>query len=440
MKEKSNNSNKNLDNIKVQLSNIETFLMKSNYFFINNTSNIKSYIESINQIISRKDYLLNFEFNEKITFSEISVKYGTLIQSINKIFSTNLTIQDMYEQYFNFTKDNITLNQYLNSLIIINFFLSNFININNNKINFEQIEIYDISTLDEEKNEIKNKLNIIYNKYKEDQTLNGNKINLDLIILILFCTLGNSYFIDKNIPDLNNLMKFFVNYNNILVNNLNISLFLYFNCTFFINLYLNSIKFKKQFLNYEKQINNNNLIYVEFNENDNISENNSDKLNSQIYSLYLYNNEYISLNSENNAIKLLLFQSYLKLYSLYNLSKIKMKCTINLYIETIYDLLLQFKNIKKDGIKIEENIFNSIDDNLSELNLTKINLIQKDTLVNILNNFNFLNLSIFISGYKNDFQISKIIANNLNLIKKSKNIFLQESSLFNKNENIRNIL
>ena len=209
MKEKSNNSNKNLDNIKVQLSNIETFLMKSNYFFINNTSNIKSYIESINQIISRKDYLLNFEFNEKITFSEISVKYGTLIQSINKIFSTNLTIQDMYEQYFNFTKDNITLNQYLNSLIIINFFLSNFININNNKINFEQIEIYDISTLDEEKNEIKNKLNIIYNKYKEDQTLNGNKINLDLIILILFCTLGNSYFIDKNIPDLNNLMKFF---------------------------------------------------------------------------------------------------------------------------------------------------------------------------------------------------------------------------------------
>ena len=63
MKEKSNNSNKNLDNIKVQLSNIETFLMKSNYFFINNTSNIKSYIESINQIISRKDYLLNFEFN-----------------------------------------------------------------------------------------------------------------------------------------------------------------------------------------------------------------------------------------------------------------------------------------------------------------------------------------------------------------------------------------
>ena len=436
MKEKSNNADKNLNNIKVQLSNIESFLMKSNYFFINNYSNIKSYIESINQIISKKDYLLNFEFNEKITFSEISVKYGTLIQSINKIFSSNLTIEDMYEQYLNFTKDNIMLNQYLNSLIIINFFFSNFIDINNNKINYEQIEIYDVSTLDEEKNEIKNKLNIIYNKYKEDQNFKGNKINLDLIILNLFCTMGNSYYIDKNIPDLNNLMKYFINYNNIFVNNLNISLFLYFNCVFCINLYLNSIKYKKQFLNYEKQNSNNNLIYVEFNENDNISENISDKSNSQIYTLYLYCNEYIIFNSENNAIKLILFQNYLKLYSLYNLSKIKMKCTINLYIETIYDLLLQFKNIKKDGKKLEENIFNSIEDNLSELNLTKINILQKDTIVNIFNNFNFLNLSIFVTGFKNDFQISKIIQNNLNLIKKSKSIFLQELSLFNKNENI----
>jgi hypothetical protein len=93
----------------------------------------------------------------------------------------------MYEQYLNFTKDNMLLNQYLNSLIIINFFFSNFIDVNNNKINCEQIEIYDVSTLDEEKNEIKNKLNIIYNKYKEAQILKGNKINLDLIILTLFC-------------------------------------------------------------------------------------------------------------------------------------------------------------------------------------------------------------------------------------------------------------
>ena len=437
MNPKSNNNDKNLSNIKVQLSNIESFLMKSNYFFINNNCKIKSYIESINQILTKKDYLSNFEFNEKITFSEVSVKYGTLIQSINKIFSSDLTIEDMYEQYIDFTKDNIMLNQYLNSLIIIILFFSNFIDSNINIINYDQIEIYDVSDLDEDKNEIKNKLNLIYTKYKENSTFKGNKININLIILILFCTMGNSYYIDKNIPDLNNLMKFIVKYNNNYVNNLNISLFLYFNCIIFVNLYLNSIKYKKQFLNYEKQINNNNLIYIEFNENDNLNENNLDKLNSQIYTLYLYDNENIIFNSENNAVKLLLFQNYLKLYSLFNFSKIKMKCTINLYIETMYDLLSQIKNIKKEGKEsLEENIFNSIEDNISELNLSKINLFQKDNVVNIFNNFNFLNLSIFVTGYINDFQISKNIANNLNLIKKSKSIFIQESSLFNKNVNV----
>ena len=114
------------------------------------------------------------------------------------------------------------LNQYLNSLIIIILFFSNFIDSNINIINYDQIEIYDVSDLDEDKNEIKNKLNLIYTKYKENSTFKGNKININLIILILFCTMGNSYYIDKNIPDLNNLMKFFAKYNNNYVNNLNI--------------------------------------------------------------------------------------------------------------------------------------------------------------------------------------------------------------------------
>ena len=61
-----------------------------------------------------------------------------------------------------------------------------------------------------------------------------------------------------------------------------------------------------------------------------------------------------------------------------------MKCTINLYIETMYDLLSQIKNIKKEGKEsLEENIFNSIEDNISELNLSKINLFQKDNVIKI---------------------------------------------------------
>ena len=134
----------------------------------------------------------------------------------------------------------------------------------------------------------------------------------------------------------------------------------------------------------------------------------------------------------NDAIKLLQFQNYLKIYALYHLNKIKMKITINLYIGTIYDLLIQIKNSKKVENKLlEENIFNYIEDNLSDLNLSKFNLFQKENIIDVFNNFNFFDLSLFVTGYKSDFNISKIIVNNLNLIKKSKNIFLQESTLFN---------
>ena len=431
-----------MSDLKVQLSNIETFLIKSNFIKNeNDNKTIKNYIETINSILTKKDYLLNFEFNEKISFSEISVKYGTLIQSINKIFSTNLTIEDMYEQYLDYTTDITLLHQFLNSIILIDLFFTNFTNINNT-INYDQIEIYDISTLDEDKNEIKNKIEKIYMKFKEKPIFKGNKINIDLIILILFCNLGNSYYIDKNIPDLNKLVEYFTLYNNIFVNNLTLSLFLYFNLAIFLNLYQNSIKFKKPFLNYENSLGNN--LFMEFNENDNISEINSDKDNNNINNnklktFYLYDNENIVFYGENNSIKLLVFQNYLKLYSLFNLSKIKIKCTINLYIGTIYDLLLQIKGSKrKEGnLLLEENIFNNIEDkdnNLSQLSLAKIHLFQKDNILNIFNNFNFFNLSIFVTGFISDFQISRIISNTLNLIKKSKNIFLQESSLFNKND------
>ena len=285
MSEKLKNSIKDLSNIKVELSNIESFLIKSNYDFIYNIekNNFKKYNETINKITSKKDYLLNFEFNEKISFSEVSVKYGILIQSLNKIFLTNLTIQDMYEQYLEFTKDLISLNQYLNSLILIEFFFTNF-NGNKNIINYDKIEIYDISTLDENKNELKNKLNNIYTKIKEKENFKGNKINLDLIILVLFSTLGNKFFIDKNIPDIKNLFKYFTEYNKIFTNSLNISLFLYFNTIITINLYLNSMKYKKKFLNYENSLTNK-LLYIEFTENEKIPEINIDKNN--IHILYL---------------------------------------------------------------------------------------------------------------------------------------------------------
>ena len=426
---------KDIEKIKVQLSNIETFLLKSN--FINENKLQYGKIDQLNQIISKKDYLSNFEFNEKISFSEASVKYGDLIQSINKLFSSNLTIQDMYEQYINLTKDEIQFNQYLNSLILINIFFSNlsFI-IGDDKINCENIEVYDVCTLDSDKNALKNKIEEMNKIYGENSSFKGNNINYNLIILVFIITMGNSYFIDKDLPDLKYLMIYFIKYNNIYINNLNISILLYFITTTIINLYLNSIKNKKIFLNYEK-LNINEKLYIEFNDNENAPEiNNNENINPN---LYLYDNENISFKKEeNDAVKILIFQNYLKLYSLYYLNKNKIKYTINLYIGTIFDLLLHINNYQKsnENESLEENIFNNIsEDNttkLFKLNLTKINLFQKDNIINTFSSFNFYDLSIFVTGFQNDFQISKIIIIYLNLIKKSRNLFLQESSLIKK--------
>ena len=135
------------DKIKVQLSNIESFLLKTGY--LKSKTFNKNHINILNQSLNNKDYLSHFEFNEKISFSEVSVKYGVLIQSINKIFKSNLSIDIMFEQYLDITKDIISLNQYINALILIELIITNFneIIINNdfiiNLLN-QKLIIYDI--------------------------------------------------------------------------------------------------------------------------------------------------------------------------------------------------------------------------------------------------------------------------------------------------------
>ena len=186
--------------------------------------------------------------------------------------------------------------------------------------------------------------------------------------------------------------------------------------------------------------------------------------------LYIYDNEDIYYKAEDSSIKLLIFQNYLKLYSFYYLSKNKIKFTINLYIESIDDLLLHISNYKKNtekklinnneikNIDIKDNkdinannnngnenleiikiIFNSLDEGeLSKINLSRIDLFTKDNITSCFSSFNFLGLSNFVTGFKNDYQVSRIIAINLELIKKSKKWHLQESAIFKDIDNSKN--
>ena len=475
MKDNNQNiKNQERENIKVQLSNIESFLLKSQY--LNKSSVNKKHIEFFNQILSKQEYLSHFEFNEKISFSEASVKYGVLIQSINKLFSSKQTIEDMYEQYLDYTKDIILLNQFINSLLIVDMVNTNFNDIITNNTFFtnlinKELIIYDVNILDDNENKLKMKTENIYKKIRDKPILKGNQVNGNLIILIFIISMGNSYFIDKNLPDLMVIMNYFSKYNNIYITNLDLSLFLYLYLIIVINLYLNASRSKKQFLNYES-CKNNNFYYLEFNENDmnieiynhnkNIIANPNQKaplkLSQRTYknkpynipSLYLFDNESIFYEGENPSIKLLIFQNYLKLYAFYHLSKNKIKFTINLYIESIYDLLLHIYNSKKNLEKannennnnLESNILINVnEEELKHINLSKINLFNKENNSLCFNSFNFLGLSIFVTGFQNDYQIARIISINLDLIKKSKKWHLQESALFkniSKNNKIYN--
>ena len=225
MNESKDKDNNEREKIKVQISNLESFLLKCGY--LNQKTFNKNHLDILNQTLNKQDYLSHFEFNEKISFSEASVKYGILIQSINKIFNTNQSIEDMYDQYLDYTKDIILLNQFLNTLIVIELILMNFSDIINNTsfitnlIN-ERLIIYDLSVLDDNNNELKNKIEKIYAKIKEKPTLKGNQVNGNLILLVFFVTMGNSYYIDKNLPDLIEFINFFTKYNNIFINSINI--------------------------------------------------------------------------------------------------------------------------------------------------------------------------------------------------------------------------
>ena len=480
-----NKDNSEREKIKVQISNIESFLLKTVY--LNQKTFNKNHLDILNHSLNKQDYLSHFEFDEKISFSEASVKYGILIQSINKIFNSTQSIEDMYEQYLDYTKDIILLNQYINTLIIIELIFTNFSDIITNNsfitnLTKEKIIIYDINILDGNNNELKNKIEKLYKKIEEKPTLKGNQVNGNLILLVFLITMGNNYYIDKDLPNLMDLMHFFTKYNNIFINDINLSLFLYLFLIININLYANSIKYKKQYLNYESMQNNNSL-YFEFNESDmnqEVNNYNSNIINNtnkkapfplkmsqrkynkseyNIPNLYIYDNENIFYKIENSSIKLLAFQNYLKLYAFYYLSKCKIKYTVNLYIESFHDLIIHIFNSIKDNEKIIEKnnekekleksqnknnidtniIFTNVnEEELSRINLSKIDLFIKDTISNSFNCFNFLGLSIFVTGFQNDYQVERIISINLDLIKKSKKWHLQESVLskdININEN-----
>ena len=473
--------------IKIEINNIETFLIKSNY--LKSKKLEKDKLNLLKPNPNKFELLHHFEFNENITLSDVSVNYGPSIQYIKKIFNCNLTIDDMYTQYLNYTKRVISLNKYINCLLLIEYIFKNFSEIffaNNEhlveKIIKQKVEIFDISNINNNQDDenIINEFIDLYDTIESKPTFKGNNVNKNLIILVFLVSMGNEYFISKDIADQNNLLYFFNKYNNIYVSNIQISLFLYIYINLIMNMHSYASNTKTNFFNYRNS--KNNLLYKDINENDvinvkkklakstfagtfNVRENTTPNLflfdNENIITFYDFINNNINNNTNNNTnnnpntntnnninnnknnkinnninninnnvINLLLFQNYLKLYSLYNLNKNKIRCTVNLTIYTVHDFFsTQILNNKKENRK---NIFNNEISNILDININYIGIMNnKEILTQCFSYINFNELLIKITGFIVDQQVTQLNNIYFDLVKKSRTVHFQESFIAN---------
>ena len=119
------------------LNDISSFLYSIGYLSKQKYNNMKRNENSL------KNYELILEENPNITMTDTSVKYGTLLNELNKIFNTNSSFEEHFNQYKSYTKSNITFGIYLNYLIILIYIINKFdgvININS-LINLEKEKI-----------------------------------------------------------------------------------------------------------------------------------------------------------------------------------------------------------------------------------------------------------------------------------------------------------
>ena len=343
------------------------------------------------------------------------------------------------------------------------------------KFNFKKkislIEIDNIGNANSNPDSIASKLEKIYELINKKPTYKDVEINQNLIVLIYVMTLNGNITIEREIPNLSNLIKKFSIYNKIYISNIYLSVLLYIQMVIIINLYTKSNRSKKNYLIYNET---NSYHYYDFALNDSITnpnisntknnnfanktqllstgrgfkynlnedvlkteENNQKENNYEIPSCYLFDDQIVSY-PENPGIKLILFQSYLKYFLFYYISKNKIKFTLNLTIESTCELRLHF--IKKKGDEDSEIVlFENLDkDTLKYLSLKDINLLTKENITNFFSSFNFKEFLIKIMDFNSHNQIETINNKYIDLISKSHNCYFQEpvtSLITNKNNN-----
>ena len=428
----------------IDINNIELFLMKSGYLTKNIWTKENSNLFDWNKA---NEILLGFEFNENISSTEASVKYGDKIQWINKIFKIDTTIEELYQQYNHYTSTNISFIKFINNFIMLEIILKNFFNIINNNneqdinnIFNQEIIINDIelnpSLHDKNNLGLKQKLELIYKKISQNATFKCKDANSKLITILFLLSNGSSFSVDKNIPQITNLMNLFTIYNKIYVNDIHISLILFLNVIICINLCIYANKKKSHFknLNFDNS-NFSNYYYQDLTKNNNsdkVSKNEHKNEDSKTHiSLFIFDNDIISYNGD-YFLELILFQNCLKIFSIYHLNKNQIKMTINLNIDTLIEIILFFDNItinsNTNTIKINNNIINNNSLNKNIIKVSNLSLLIKHNISKCFSFFNFNELIINVTNFKDENKIKEINVKYLELIQKTKKLYFQDST------------
>ena len=466
----------NRNNIRILINDISTFLYKSR--FLSKYLVDKKQLELLDST-SKNDLIDIFEYNRSISSTDASTKYSELLSSINSLFRTEVkyNIDTLYYQYLEYTKSNISLNNYLNCLIMINYILKNFNDLlnlseNNDFLGLFQLdkhisilEIDNIDNLNSKNDSLSFRLEKIYENINKKPTYKEIPVHKSLILLVYLMSLDGKIIIDRDIPNLSNLIQKFSLYNKIYVSNIYISILQYIQMIIIINLYIKANKTKKNFLAYNvsysnhyydfalndtstnansTNIKNNNNYYnnktqllstgraFNYNLNDNnimkIDEDQKEKNAYEMPNCYLIDDEIVNY-PDNNGIKLIMFQNYLKFFSFYYMSKNKIKFTMNLSIESMCEISKHFIN-KKDELKNDKSdivIFEELDDlTLNRLNINDMDLLTKNYITEAFSSFNFKEFLLKYMDFKIKNQIEKINNKYMDLILKSNNCYFQE--------------
>ena len=402
----------------------------SNYSFNDKQKNL---IENI-----KTDLTEIFESDRNITITDASVKHSELFHSLSNIFKFNINIDKLYNMYIEYSKGQISVFQFINWLIFIDIILENFrelfANISLDNILKNKIEIYEIESLSYNNiilDEIyKNLLN-----EKDEETKNY----ISIVIFIFVCSFCNKFnLLGITSTNLDLFTKNVAIYNRFYISNFNYSIILYLEMIIYTNLFIVSKGGKDKIIKTNSNFHSRNKAHslnpknsksntiTSFSGN-NIRNNLNFERNCEIENCYFFDCSIIKCDY-NDIGKTLIFQSYLKYYFFFHLSKNNIKLVINITIENP-KVILNYSSIDS-SIKI----FSSVEPTIKHLNFEKLNLLNKSNLSLIFKNFTFDQIIINILGFNNNDIIKNFVVNYEEIISKSKNFYFQEQAQLNQSE------